>query len=135
MIRRPPSSTRTDTLFPYTTLFRSARRLFDQATRLGFPEATLLADRGLARDMTGDQAGAQRDYQAALQRTPDDVELTHRYAASLGISGQVDAADPTTCTGSRLNVSARADPRPASPAVPASSPAAVPPTHTRNSVG
>src|SRR3546814_17422789 len=24
MIRRPPSSTRTDTLFPYTTLFRSA---------------------------------------------------------------------------------------------------------------
>src|SRR3546814_8428620 len=27
MIRRPPRSTRTDTLFPYTTLFRSARSL------------------------------------------------------------------------------------------------------------
>src|SRR3546814_18885230 len=27
MIRRPPSSTRTDTLFPYTTLFRSRRWL------------------------------------------------------------------------------------------------------------
>src|SRR3546814_9105219 len=26
MIRRPPRSTRTDTLFPYTTLFRSARQ-------------------------------------------------------------------------------------------------------------
>src|SRR3546814_15172401 len=26
MIRRPPRSTRTDTLFPYTTLFRSASR-------------------------------------------------------------------------------------------------------------
>src|SRR3546814_1074148 len=26
MIRRPPSSTRTDTLFPYTTLFRSRHR-------------------------------------------------------------------------------------------------------------
>src|SRR3546814_3875387 len=26
MIRRPPRSTRTDTLFPYTTLFRSSRR-------------------------------------------------------------------------------------------------------------
>src|SRR3546814_3747067 len=26
MIRRPPVSTRTDTLFPYTTLFRSRRR-------------------------------------------------------------------------------------------------------------
>src|SRR3546814_13038244 len=27
MIRRPPRSTRTDTLFPYTTLFRSAKRM------------------------------------------------------------------------------------------------------------
>src|SRR3546814_17503178 len=27
MIRRPPRSTRTDTLFPYTTLFRSAPKL------------------------------------------------------------------------------------------------------------
>src|SRR3546814_14943817 len=27
MLRRPPRSTRTDTLFPYTTLFRSTRRL------------------------------------------------------------------------------------------------------------
>src|SRR3546814_1530965 len=26
MIRRPPRSTRTDTLFPYTTLFRSQRK-------------------------------------------------------------------------------------------------------------
>src|SRR3546814_6549538 len=28
MLRRPPRSTRTDTLFPYTTLFRSARTRF-----------------------------------------------------------------------------------------------------------
>src|SRR3546814_20020022 len=27
MIRRPPRSTRTDTLFPYTTLFRSQQRM------------------------------------------------------------------------------------------------------------
>src|SRR3546814_17795294 len=27
MIRRPPRSTRTDTLFPYTTLFRSTERV------------------------------------------------------------------------------------------------------------
>src|SRR3546814_1957980 len=27
MIRRPPRSTRTDTLFPYTTLFRSHQRI------------------------------------------------------------------------------------------------------------
>src|SRR3546814_2901103 len=33
MIRLPPRSTRTDTLFPYTTLFRSAIRV-DQAVRI-----------------------------------------------------------------------------------------------------
>src|SRR3546814_14373804 len=39
MIRRPPRSTRTDTLFPYTTLFRSksagAHRLARRAGRAG----------------------------------------------------------------------------------------------------
>ncbi|EQB13067.1 SPOR domain-containing protein [Sphingobium lactosutens] len=70
-----------------------AVRLFDQAQRLGFPEASILTERGLARDLTGDQAGAQRDYQAALARSPDNAELRRRYAASLGISGQVDAAE------------------------------------------
>src|SRR3546814_3221728 len=34
MIRRPPRSTRTDTLFPYTTLFRSVVRRIE-ARRLG----------------------------------------------------------------------------------------------------
>src|SRR3546814_1089267 len=33
MIRRPPRSTRTDTLFPYTTLFRSRRRSHASAPR------------------------------------------------------------------------------------------------------
>lgn len=70
-----------------------ALRLFDQAGRLGYPDATILSDRGLARDMAGDQAGAQRDYQAALKARPNDDELVRRYAASLGISGQVDAAE------------------------------------------
>src|SRR3546814_18911131 len=32
MIRRPPRSTRTDTLFPYTTLFRSHPRAHPAAT-------------------------------------------------------------------------------------------------------
>src|SRR3546814_7302242 len=31
MTQRPPTSTRTDTLFPYTTLFRSAHHRFPQA--------------------------------------------------------------------------------------------------------
>src|SRR3546814_3022367 len=37
MIRRPPRSTRTDTLFPYTTLFRSFR-LGDEAKHRGSPQ-------------------------------------------------------------------------------------------------
>src|SRR3546814_14428741 len=39
MLRRPPKSTRTDTLFPYTALFRSGRR-----GRLGMAGARLDAD-------------------------------------------------------------------------------------------
>src|SRR3546814_3942147 len=40
MIRRPPRSTRTDTLFPYTTLFRSIQveRLPEQAVQVGVAE-------------------------------------------------------------------------------------------------
>src|SRR3546814_20664580 len=39
IIRRPPRSTRTDTLFPYTTLFRSARKppSRDRSFRQGRP--------------------------------------------------------------------------------------------------
>src|SRR3546814_7745651 len=42
MIRRPPRSTRTDTLFPYTTLFRSAL----QSRRRDRPTRPWAADRG-----------------------------------------------------------------------------------------
>src|SRR3546814_9449741 len=37
MIRRPPSSTRTDTLFPYTTLFRSQLAVGDKAPAFTLP--------------------------------------------------------------------------------------------------
>src|SRR3546814_2419861 len=38
MIRRPPRSTRTDTLFPYTTLFRSGAGTFDVFAVVGAAE-------------------------------------------------------------------------------------------------
>src|SRR3546814_15811049 len=50
MIRRPPRSTRTDTLFPYTTLFRSA--LFTQRHTL-IAQWALLATRFAARADAG----------------------------------------------------------------------------------
>src|SRR3546814_12395787 len=37
MYRRPPRSTRTDTLFPYTTLFRSGSRALAQVRRAAGP--------------------------------------------------------------------------------------------------
>src|SRR3546814_16423587 len=42
MIRRPPRSTRTDTLFPYTTLFRSDLRIWAAApSDMGWRHAAL----------------------------------------------------------------------------------------------
>src|SRR3546814_4519789 len=51
MIRRPPGSTRTDTPFPYPTLFRSRR---DQHARLP-------GEVGLAQPATGQGAPGRRD--------------------------------------------------------------------------
>src|SRR3546814_4529840 len=39
MIRRPPRSTRTDTLFPYTTLFRSVPVQGNRASLIRLPHA------------------------------------------------------------------------------------------------
>src|SRR3546814_1828143 len=39
MIRRPPRSTRTDTLFPYTTLFRSAEVAHDLARAVALAQS------------------------------------------------------------------------------------------------
>src|SRR3546814_4823822 len=43
MIRRPPRSTRTDTLFPYTTLFRSDQGCIDFLKRQMIPSERPLA--------------------------------------------------------------------------------------------
>src|SRR3546814_6332787 len=50
MIRRPPRSTRTDTLFPSTTLFRSRRAVAQRAGRGHRLQQVGAADRGLAVD-------------------------------------------------------------------------------------
>src|SRR3546814_17013322 len=53
MIRRPTSSTRTYTLFPYTTLFRSPELLGNQAG--GVPPSGRLAHLAVPCDLQGDQ--------------------------------------------------------------------------------
>src|SRR3546814_11862759 len=62
MIRRPPRSTRTDTLFPYTTLFRSARSRHACEDE----ECHLHGD----RDDAADQRVAQREYREEFSREP-----------------------------------------------------------------
>ena len=64
---------------------------FGEAQLLGATERLFLADRGLARDLLGQQDAAQRDYQLALSVAPNE-EITRRYALSLGISGDSDRA-------------------------------------------
>src|SRR3546814_5074707 len=60
MIRRPPRSTRTDTLFPYTTLFRSIKAV-DQALRRGVGEQFRKALLHCLGDMRDDHALRRND--------------------------------------------------------------------------
>src|SRR3546814_119539 len=62
MLRRPPRSTRTDTLFPYTTLFRSEE---------GFIADSL----GWAFYVTGRYAEAVRELERAIELEPGDPTI------------------------------------------------------------
>lgn len=90
---------------------RAALKLFDEAVALGVPEAEIASDRGLARDLRGDNARAQADYALAL-RNRADPETTRRLALSLAISGDRPAAfatlDPLLRGGDRAAWRARA---------------------------
>src|SRR3546814_20112722 len=55
MIRRPPRSTRTDTLFPYTTLFRSSDRKSEQSARARAANQSPYYRDDIARDHRPDQ--------------------------------------------------------------------------------
>src|SRR3546814_4830829 len=52
MIRRPPRSTRTDTLFPYTTLFRSKRN-HDSQIQIAIDQRCRNADQQAKRKAVG----------------------------------------------------------------------------------
>src|SRR3546814_17607450 len=64
MIRRPPRSTRTDTLFPYTTLFRSA----DVADGLEIADAQSVEDVG---DLALKDGGLGGEGKAGNRLQPD----------------------------------------------------------------
>src|SRR3546814_8677794 len=62
MLRRPPSATRTDTLFPYTTLFRSVLRIDDGKVNVVSHQVVELLHAGL------DQATAEARAVAIIGR-------------------------------------------------------------------
>src|SRR3546814_17053426 len=66
MIRRPPRSTRTDTLFPYTTLFRSRFDAFDGVAHFLGPF--------LMEEFGTDDGTAQRDDTREQRPTGSGVE-------------------------------------------------------------
>src|SRR3546814_11253734 len=90
MIRRPPRSTRTDTLFPYTTLFRS-RRLAASAT--------------LVRDAAAEMSAGSQDL---AQRTEAQAAALEEAAASMPeITGTVRQNAESAARASRLAEAAR----------------------------
>src|SRR3546814_6854368 len=84
MLRRPPRSTRTDTLFPYTTLFRSidARRHFHFQRLV----ATRLA--GTATGLAGfaDQRAAAAAFLAGLLQHEETLLYAHLPGAVAGLA-------------------------------------------------
>src|SRR3546814_13783726 len=69
MLRRPPRSTRTDTLFPYTTLFLSARKLTPTTVRAELVEAPFFF--GNRKRKNGASTGSgQTDLTAGLLHHP-----------------------------------------------------------------
>src|SRR3546814_19039240 len=82
MIRRPPRSTRTDTLFPYTTLFRSGRAgaddgvdLVDEQDRAGL--LLQLRDHALQALFEIAAVLGARDQRAQVER-PDRGAFQHQ---------------------------------------------------------
>src|SRR3546814_9629702 len=94
MIRRPPRSTRTDTLFPYTTLFRSRDQsvdhagidllpLFDAIIQVGEDVARAGGGFGLALDLHPVAARRDIDAKPVFDRDEIAVELTEEDAQKL----------------------------------------------------
>src|SRR3546814_16268395 len=100
MIRRPPRSTRTDTLFPYTTLFRSAVHV--PIDDLGDVGATLRAAKcGAPPIAAGDELERARgDFLARFGNSDDDARTPAAMAGfeRLAPYGRVAGAVESICS-------------------------------------
>src|SRR3546814_16913265 len=104
MIRRPPRSTRTDTLFPYTTLFRS---------RGGLPPRSIASGPGTDRRQSASVAigGPQREAlshtrqislaRAGRRTSPSGTRSARRHRADADRAGHSMAAHLRRCVRRR----------------------------------
>src|SRR3546814_3433685 len=110
MIRRPPRSTRTDTLFPYTTLFRSKVRRSRLHAALAVARRFrpgVGVERGLAESRAGPEAGAGQFMRIRLLHHP--VRAVRRAARMQGRAAPREARNreiegaPEKVRGTRLD--------------------------------
>src|SRR3546814_19266455 len=122
MMWRPPRSTRTDTLVPYTTLFRSRAAVAAAARVISFAETAVAAEAARAAASAAGERDtvaaveAQRDGSAVVCGDFDRSALPVAAIAAIGCAGEERAAN----TAHRAAVAAdHAPPQIASPRWPA----------------
>src|SRR3546814_13888207 len=105
MIRRPPRSTHTDTLFPYTTLFRSTDYYTDwqdrDAAMLNFTSAPLDADAEITGHPVADLwvASSQPDAVVHVYLSEIEADGTARYVTE-GVLRALHRQEAEPATGS-----------------------------------
>src|SRR3546814_17829364 len=115
MIRRPPRSTRTDTLFPYTTLFRSRGRARVVGDRGAGRRCPLCRGQGpesgdrLTRDDLRDRAGGV-DRDAADARPAALRGVGHRAAAGAAAPPAAGGGGPGGWDAARCRAARSVDP-------------------------
>src|SRR3546814_10286501 len=90
MIRRPPRSTRTDTLFPYTTLFRSMN---------GVPKELVISERQISESLAEPVSAIVEAVKVALEHTAPEL------AADIVDKGIVRSEEHTSELQSLMRIS------------------------------
>src|SRR3546814_13205198 len=105
MIRRPPRSTRTDTLFPYTTLFRSPWRQPPRTSSVSCPapgRGEMVGPEGERQELAQSDAPAQALRAAEMDQHVVGCKFAQALAAAAAGSHQPVALDRKS---TRLNSS------------------------------
>src|SRR3546814_8574872 len=115
MIRRPPRSTHTDTLFPFTTLFRSPRAQVHQAVRdrlVGMGNAR--QEDGGRRHRLGEAVSADNGVLAGLSmngRTQDGFAIGTYRRANIRVAAVIPSRCERDRKSTRPNSSTSCPPR------------------------